>query len=273
MRAALIREEDLKRVICQLQPDKYVASPMEYSEEIQIILKTPDVKLKGKILVSGFHSALGETGYIVLRHLVSQKQTRPIGCIMSPLVPPHVFIGNNRLLMPIELYDYNDRFILLFTRLQPHRAEWAPFAEAIANWSVDMEFKEAILLGGLDMQFAENDDRYRSAYTSAYREIAQKFNLPTLEEGRGIYGPLALLLANYEIRDFPALAILPYAERGRPDPRAASVAIDVINQLYNLTISTNELMEDAEVIEQEIKQLLERQRERENDRGAGGMFV
>lgn len=246
---------------------------MEYSEEIQIILHEPDVKLKGKILVSGFHSALGEAGYIVLRHLAAQEAARPIGCIMSPLVPPHVFIGSERLLMPIELYEYSDRFILLFTRLQPHRAEWAPFTETIAKWCVDMELKEALLLGGLDMQFAEADDLYRSAFTSAYRETAEKFELPVLEDGRGIYGPLALLLANYQIRNFPAVAILPYAERGRPDPRAASVAIEVFNKLYDLDIKTEELMADAEAIEKEIKQLLERQQDRENDRGARGMFV
>ena len=49
---------------------------MEYSEEIQIILHEPDVKLKNRVLVSGFHSALGETGYIVLRHLAGQEQAR-----------------------------------------------------------------------------------------------------------------------------------------------------------------------------------------------------
>lgn len=246
---------------------------MEYSEEIQIILHDPDVKLKGKILVSGFHSALGETGYIVLRHLAGQKNARPIGSIMSPLVPPHVFIGGTRLLMPIELYEYADKFILLFTRLQPHRAEWSPFTEAVANWCVENELKEAILLGGLDLQFAEGEEQYRSAYTSTYHSTAKKHELPVLEEGRGIYGPLALMLANFQIRDFPAVAILPYAERGRPDPRAASVAIDVFNQLYEMDIDTEELMADAEAIEKEIKQLIERQQERENDRGAGGMFV
>ncbi len=250
-----------------------MANSMEYADEIQILLRDSDVKLKGKVLVTGFHSALGETGYIVLRHLVAQKNTRSIGCIMSPLVPAHVFIGGDRLLMPIELYEYGNRFILLFTRLQPHRAEWAPFTETIAEWSVKEEFKEAILWGGLDMQFAEGEERYRTAYTAAYRETAQKFELPVLEEGRGIYGPLALLLANYEIRNFPAVTILPYAERGRPDPRAASVAIEVFNQLFDLDISTEELMADAEIIEKEIKHLLERQQERENDRGAGGMFV
>lgn len=246
---------------------------MDYSDEIEIIIKAKNFDPKGKILISGFHSALGETGYIVLRHLTAQADSKPIGCIMSPLIPPHVFLSKTRLLLPIELYSYQQKYILLFTRLQPHRAEWAPFAEAIAHWAFDAKIKECLLLGGLDQQFAEEGEQYRTAYTTTYKTTAEKHNLPVLEEGRGIYGPLALLLANFEILDFPAVAILPYAERGRPDPRAASIAVDVVNQLYNLDISTQELMRDAEAIETEIKQLLERQRERENDRGLGGMFV
>ena len=250
-----------------------LASVMEYSSEIEIILREGDVKLKGKTLISGFHSALGETGYIVLRHLVTQKDAKPIGVIMSPLLPPHVFLGQGRLLLPIEIYSFRNRFILLFTRLQPHRAEWAPFTEAVAEWAVKQGLKEAVLLGGLDMQFIEEGIKYRTAYTAAYTEKADQFDLPVLAEGRGIYGPLALLIANFEIRNFPAVTILPYAERGRPDPRAASVAVEVLNRMYDLNINTEELMRDAEVIEKEIQQLLERQKEREDVRRPGDMFV
>jgi uncharacterized protein len=246
---------------------------MSYVDEIELILKAKDFDPKDKILITGFHSELGEAGYMVLRHLVAQKEAQSIGCIMSPLVPPHIFLTEGRILMPIELYSFADQFILLFTRLQLHRAEWAPFAEFITTWSTENNLKEAILLGGLDIQFTTNTDQFRTAYTAAYRQKAEKFDFPILEEGRGIYGPLALLLANFEIRNFPALVLLPYAERGRPDPRAASVAINILNRLYDLTINTEDLVRDAEVIEKEIKQILERQREREEDRGLGGMFV
>ncbi len=245
---------------------------MDYVDEIEIIIKDKDFDPKGKVLIGGFHSALGECGYILIRHLVAQEGVKPIGYIISPLVPPHVFLGDGRLLLPIELYSY-DRFILLFTRLQPHRAEWTPFTVAIAEWAQKNGLQEALLLGGLDIQFATDDSKFRCAPTTAYRKKAEEQELPILEDGRGIYGPLALLLASFEIRDFPAVAVLPYAQRGRPDPRAASVAIEVLNKLYNLDVSIEELMQDADTIENEIKQLLERQREREPDRDLGGMFA
>lgn len=246
---------------------------MEYKDEIEIVIKDQNFDPADKILISGFHSALGETGYIVLRHLVTQDGARPVGSIMSPLTPPHVFVGGGRLQMPIELYSYGDRFILLFPRVQPHRAEWAIFAEAVADWAVEQRLREAFLLGGLDMQFAAKGDEWRCAYTKTYKCPARNFQLPILEEGRGIYGPLALLLANFELRDFPAIAVLPFAERGRPDPRAASFAISILNRFYNLSVNTDSLMRDAEAIEREIRQLLDRQNEQEPDRNSGGMFV
>jgi uncharacterized protein len=246
---------------------------MEYKDEIEIVIKDQDFDPAGKILISGFHSALGETGYIVLRHLAAQEGVRPVGCITSPLTPPHLFVGGGRLLMPIELYSFADRFILLFPRVQPHRAEWSTFAEVVADWAVEQHLREAVLLGGLDVQFAAKGDEWRCAYTKTYKCPARNFQLPILEEGRGIYGPLALLLGNFELRDFPAIAVLPFAERGRPDPRAASFAIKILNRFYNLTVNTDELMRDAEAIEREIRQLLERQNEQEPDRGFGGMFV
>jgi uncharacterized protein len=138
---------------------------------------------------------------------------------------------------------------------------------------VEQHLREAVLLGGLDVQFAAKGDEWRCAYTKTYKCPARNFQLPILEEGRGIYGPLALLLGNFELRDFPAIAVLPFAERGRPDPRAASFAIKILNRFYNLTVNTDELMRDAEAIEREIRQLLERQNEQEPDRGFGGMFV
>lgn len=246
---------------------------MEHEDEIEIIIKEKDFDPAGRILVTGFHSALGETGYIVLRHLTGQDAVRPVGCVMSPLTPPHVFVGGGRLLMPIELYSLADRFILLFPRVQPHRVEWALFAETIADWAAEQRLREAVLVGGLDMQFAAKGDEWRCAYTKTYKCPARNFQLPILEEGRGIYGPLALLLANFELRDFPAIAVLPFAERGRPDPRAASFAISILNRFYNLSVNTEQLMRDAEAIEREIRQLMDRQNEQEPDRDLGGMFV
>jgi uncharacterized protein len=175
--------------------------------------------------------------------------------------------------MPIELYSFADRFILLFPRVQPHRAEWSTFGQVVADWAVEQHLREAVLLGGLDVQFAAKGDEWRCAYTKTYKCPVRNFQLPILEEGRGIYGPLALLLANFELRDFPALAVLPFAERGRPDPRAASFAINILNRFYNLSVNTDQLMRDAEAIEREIRQLLERHNEQEPDRGFGGMFV
>ncbi|MHA1832824.1 MAG: PAC2 family protein, partial [Candidatus Baldrarchaeia archaeon] len=61
--------------------------------------------------------------------------------------------------------------------------------------------------------------------------------------------------------------------RGRPDPLAAATAIQVINQLYDLDISTEQLIKDAKQIEQEIAQLKEQEEKVQREPGSLAMYV
>ncbi len=83
------------------------------------------------------------------------------------------------------------------------------------------------------------------------------------------------MLMFYELNQFPAVALLPYAERSRPDPVAASVAIEQINLLLGIGIDTEGLLKEAEKIEKEIESLIQaskptRDRDKDSDQG---MFV
>ena len=87
-------------------------------------------------------------------------------------------------------------------------------------------------------------------------------DIPILERGLFVVGPLATMLTRYEIRDFPAIALLPYANPARPDPLAASVAVDYLNKVFNLSIDVTQLIKDAQKIEAEIQEIARRRQER-----------
>ena len=70
----------------------------------------------------------------------------------------------------------------------------------------------------------------------------------------------------FELNNFPALAILPYAERNRPDPNAGSVALEVLNYLLNLDVDLSELEEEASNIETDIQKMLDLSRSMHDDR-------
>ncbi|MEM4599986.1 MAG: PAC2 family protein, partial [Candidatus Methanomethylicaceae archaeon] len=87
-------------------------------------------------------------------------------------------------------------------------------------------------------------------------------DIPILEKGLFVVGPLAIMLSHFEINNFPAIALLPYANPARPDPMAAAIAIEFINKLTGLSIDTSQLISDAHKIEEEIQELLKQRQER-----------
>jgi uncharacterized protein len=228
---------------------------------VEIKLKK-DIDLKDCIFITGFHSIIGETGFIAVMHLVKTLQAERIGFIDTPLFPPITSLENNRLTLPFEIFK-NENLIILFPRVLPYRAEQRKFAQTVTQWITDHKIKEAVLIGGLDNQFKEGDEDCKVVPTGEMLKKAQENKLPLLEEGLQVFGPLALMLTHLEIKNFPAIAILPFAQRGRPDPRAAAIAIEKINTLYGYSISTTELIRDAHEIEEEIGKIIKQQEERE----------
>ena len=62
------------------------------------------------------------------------------------------------------------------------------------------------------------------------------------------------MLNEFEIHDFPAVAVLPYAEPSRADPAAAALAIRKIAKAYNFRVQVEDLVKDAKFIEREWDQ-------------------
>jgi uncharacterized protein len=210
--------------------------------------------------VTGFHG-VGLTGYITINHLVKYLHARPIGYIETQYQPALISLSGERISFPFEVYKH-DNIIILFPRLQPKRSEVREFTHEIADWVIKKRFKQAILIGGLDNRFKNGTDDMRCVPTRSALEETKTRKIPLLEEGLFVTGPLALMLTYFEMKSFPAVALLPYSERGRPDPRAAALAIKQLNELLNLDIDDFELINDAKRIEEEVTKVMEGQREK-----------
>jgi uncharacterized protein len=232
-------------------------------EMFKIVLKKGITKkeLVDNILITGFHG-VGEVGYIASTQLIEAFNGERIGIIDSEALPSFVAMDNDRLSLPFEIYKF-DRFVVVLPNFQPNLQELHEFCRGIAEWVVSNEFKEALLIGGLDNRFQKDGDKaYRCVLTQKYEEKTKELGLPILERGLYVTGPLALLLAYFEMEDFPALAILPYGKRDRPDPRAASIAVEEFSRIYNVEVDISELLKDAQKIEEELEEMLRQQKEK-----------
>ncbi len=214
----------------------------------KILIKEGKEIEPNSIFITGFHG-LGEVGYLSVAHLIRSLEAERIGFIKSDVMPLFVSVENGHISLPFELFKYKN-FVFLVPRFQPHQAEQWNFIDELATWLSDMKFKDIILIGGLDINFREDEEEtMRGVPTSAAKEKLEKWGIPLLEEGLFVAGPLALLLAHLEIREMSAIGLLSYAQRGRPDPKAAATTLEKINKMFDINIDVTQLLDESKEIE------------------------
>ena len=185
---------------------------------------TGNKNFKDNTLITGFHG-IGTTGFIAAKYITNELNATKIGTILSDFLPPFVTTKDGKLSLPFELFQEKENVILV-PHFQPYRHEHKAFADNIVEWTINSKFQKTILIGGLDARLKKNEnDKIRAVATTAYLEKF-KISIPILEDGLFVTGPIAIILALYEVNDYPAIALLPYAESSRADPLAAATAIE-----------------------------------------------
>lgn len=211
--------------------------------------------LRNCTLITGFHG-VGETGYISVSYLVHSLKAKRIGFVDVAHPPPFIATSESGLVTPFEVYRAG-KIVLVKLEFSPHRAEEAEFAKTLAHWVMENKFRDAVLIGGLDGSLQSGTDGVRIVPTDHYPLKSKKMKHPTLETGLFVYGPLAVMLGEFEKRNFPAIAVLPYASAEHADPKAAATAIRAVSKAYGLKVDVKDLEYDAEDIEEEIDRRLQ----------------
>ena len=212
------------------------------------------------LFITGF-KGYGAVGYIATLHLADTAECREAGYVITKYMPEAVTPSSRGVVGPFTLYSCKSagkRIVLLVNHDIPVVQERSRFTEAIVNFLQSIDIKEAVLIGGFDSRFKQGDEKLRWVATSAYSRVLEE---PRMDKGLYVVGPLALLLFHAEVRGYPTLAVLPYTEATRPDPRAAAVAIEKINEIYGLEFSVDELLEQAKKVEEMITMMEQQQRE------------
>lgn len=214
--------------------------------------EAPKGEFKDCTLLAGYHG-IGETGYITVSYMVHALKAKRVGFVRTSNPPAFVTTTRSGLLTPFEIYRKGN-LVMVKLEFPPHRNEEAEMARTMACWAIEEKFKEALLVGGLDVGFKNGRHESRVVPTRAYLGKAKKFAIPLLEQGLYVYGPLAIMLGEFEANNFPAIAILPYADISQSDPRAALVAVRTVAKACKLKLDISDLENYAKVIEADLDQ-------------------
>jgi len=244
---------------CFLGQAKIIADQYYRVNILPVEIAVSKKNLKGCTLITGFHG-IGETGYIAVSYLIHAISAERIGFVKVANPPPFIATSEDGIVTPFEVFKKGN-VVMVKLEFTPHRSEEAEFSKTVASWAVKEKFRDAVLIGGLDSNFRSGKDDFRIVPTQAYLTKSKKFKAQPLDPGLFVYGPLAVMLGQFEIHRFPAVAILPYATAARADPGAAAVAIRNICKAYSLKVDVSDLEKDAKEIEEEIDRRMRQTKE------------
>jgi uncharacterized protein len=209
-----------------------------------------DAEFRGLVLITGFHG-IGATGYWTVKFLIEHLEAERVALVDSEHIAPATTVSKGVLVTPYELYRVGE---LVFFKMEapPYRGGEVLFFKEFSDWIIATGFREVVLVGGLDSSLKRDDTTFRMVHTRAYTPTGYLADAPILEDGHMIVGPVALMLTHFEMRNFPAYAILAYASTERVDPRAAASAVDVLSRQYGFRVDVTPLIRGAEIMEAEL---------------------
>ena len=202
-----------------------------------------DLDVDGLSLSTGFHG-IGSTGFLALNHLINTLKPDRIGVFETDYLSPISSINSGKIITPFEIYK-KDNIAFLRVAVPPLQGNEIVFLRNVCEIILEKNFKELILLGGLDAQLKKDDSNFRYVKTSSYKLPKYLSDSTPLEDERVIIGPVAQMLNFMEVRNFPTLGLLPFATSIRLDPRAASEAVKILSNIFNLEVEVDTLVEQA----------------------------
>ncbi|MBH59041.1 MAG: hypothetical protein CMO19_01315 [Thaumarchaeota archaeon] len=214
-----------------------------------------DLDVNGLSLITGFHG-IGSTGFLALNHLINTLKPDRIGVFETDYLSPISSINSGKIITPFEIYK-KDNIAFLRVAVPPLQGNEIVFLRNVCEIILEKNFKELILLGGLDAQLKKDDSNFRYVKTSSYKLPESLSDSKPLEDERIIIGPVAQMLNFMEVRNFPTLGLLPFATSIRLDPRAASEAVKILSNIFNLDVEVDTLVEQALELENDQPELLD----------------
>ena len=219
--------------------------------------KTPK-SFENTVMVTGF-MGFGLVGYITIDFLVTKLKPEKIGYVVTKYMPDQVSYSDERgLELPFEMYylkrDEGKSLLILHNRWVPHPVDRFAYARFVVKWAKKRNVEALYAFGGLDNSYKEDpNERLRWVKTSSYEGPLPEAK--PMKGGLKVVGPLAHLLEAAEIWGLPALALLPFCESTRQDPRASAIGLEEFAKIIGMKLDTAELMEKAEQIEKELETL------------------
>jgi uncharacterized protein len=218
----------------------------------------PDLKIfsrplatEGTSVLVGFPGS-GLVGSIALQYMVDQLDFELIGTMTSKYFPPLAMMNKGVINDPVRIYAKNE-IAAVVADIPIHPMICYEIANGFLDWLAPFKPKEVVTIAGIITN--EPEKRVFGVATTSEALLRIQDLTQILPIG-SISGIASSILTECKIRGIPGYGLLGETVNA-PDPRASAATIEVLNKMYNLSLDTKPLMEQAVEIEQSMGKLAE----------------
>jgi uncharacterized protein len=225
----------------------------------QIDVVAEDMSLDAPMLVEGL-PGVGLVGKIVADHLVSTFEMDYYASVHCEGVPQAAVYRGERsaLRPPVRLHADEERNLLVLQSDVPvSPAEATEFADCITGW-LDSNDVTPLYLSGLPDQSDDVPELY-GVSTGNGNDLLDEAGVVPPAEGGLVSGPTGALLYHAGRNDMDSVGLIVETNPQFPDPEAARAMLEHgISPIAGIDIDTDDLVEQAEEIQQAREQLAQR---------------
>ncbi len=208
---------------------------------------------------------VGLVGVIAASFMISNSRSEVVGSIELEDQPPIAVIQEGRVLDPIRIYEVRTEqgpsFNAVYSDIPvPPTAAW-DISVAIMDFAGNVGSRELVVLGGLPEPNRINIEKPKVFVISSDPEytasVAERAEAEVFEMGY-VTGPNAALLKLGRERGIRVLLVLAQAHLNYPDPGASAEVIAFVNRVYGTSYNVQPLLEQAESIRLQLRDLMRR---------------
>ncbi|NJD98689.1 proteasome assembly chaperone family protein [Thermococcus sp. LS1] len=224
---------------------------MENGKPVKIVLP----EIKNPILIEGY-PGIGLVGHIAANFLAKELGMEMIGYVESPFIPPMALILEGKPNPPLRFYG-KDNIILAVADIYVPPTLVSEIAKELVRYLKDMNAAKVISLGGIGIGFfKEKMDVWGVGAREELNKELENLGVKILQYG-SIMGMSGKLLWEASREGLDAYVLLGETFGDRPDPRAAANVVEVLKKLTPIEVSTEPLIKEAEMIEEQLRKMHE----------------
>lgn len=228
---------------------------------VEIHVTDESVDATGATLIEGM-PGVGLVGKIATDHIIDTLEMTEFASVRGDGIPPvAVFDGSERdVNSPIRLYiDDDEELVALRSDVPVHVMDAPVFAERLTEWIVDHDVLP-IYLGGLPAERgADEVPGVEGIGVDDGQTRLDEAAVEPPEDGGMISGPCGALLSEAVDEDVDAIGLMVDTDPRFPDPQGAHALIQQgINPVAGVDIETQRLVDEAEEIMEQRKELAQR---------------